>query len=110
MTKAGGCVFMSQASPLSGAGLQRLRALARGRVQGVSFRAFVQDHARRLALYGIARNLSDGSTVEIIAEGPQPALEELLRLLWQGPPGAHVRQVEVQWSAYTGEFNSFQVC
>src|SRR5690242_452673 len=57
---------------------EALRALVRGRVQGVGFRAFVVYQALELGLSGYARNLSDGRTVEVVAEGPMPALETLL--------------------------------
>ena len=54
----------------------RLYALARGRVQGVYFRAFVQRHAQALGLAGWARNMPDGGSVEVVAEGPRASLEE----------------------------------
>ncbi|HEX5368456.1 MAG TPA: acylphosphatase, partial [Dehalococcoidia bacterium] len=60
---------------------QMLRALVRGRVQGVGFRYFVQERASALGLAGFARNLSNGSTVEVVAEGPLSALEALLEAL-----------------------------
>ncbi len=86
-----------------------LRAIARGRVQGVYFRAFVRDHALRLGLKGVARNLPDGAAVEVEAEGDRGKLEELVRLLWVGPPGAKVLQVETQWGQAEGRFSDFLV-
>ena len=56
----------------------RLYALVHGRVQGVYFRAFVQRHAQALGLSGWARNLPDGATVEVVAEGSRAALDGLL--------------------------------
>ena len=87
----------------------RLHALVHGQVQGVYYRDFTQGHAHRLGLVGWVRNLSDGRTVEVLAEGPRPALEQLLAHLRQGPPGAYVAQVDAAWEAPTGEFGSFQV-
>ena len=84
-----------------------LRALVRGRVQGVWFRAFAQGRARELGLRGFARNLSDGVTVEVVAEGPRPALEALLAALRVGPPGAYVERVDVSWGEATGQFERF---
>ena len=86
----------------------RLRALAGGRVQGVSYRYFVWTHAQRLGVVGWVRNLPDGMTVEVVTEGPRAALEALLVSLRQGPPGAHVEQVEVRWEGAIGEFGSFE--
>ena len=87
----------------------RLRVLVRGRVQGVFFRDFAQTHARRLRLAGWARNLSDGRTVEVVAEGPRTALEELISRLREGPPDAFVTEVNVEWLPARSEFNLFRI-
>ena len=87
----------------------RLRALVHGRVQGVFFRHFTSSHAERLGLVGWVRNVSDGATVELIAEGARPALDELLAAVRQGPPGAYVAKVDVEWDAATGELTTFRV-
>lgn len=65
----------------------------RGRVQGVGFRWFVRVHARRLGLAGYVANLRDGS-VEVAASGEQSKLDELARVVRQGPDGALVSTVE----------------
>lgn len=64
-----------------------------GRVQGVFFRASTQREARSLGITGYAKNMRDGS-VEVLACGPQPAVEQLGEWLWVGPPAARVSQVE----------------
>jgi acylphosphatase len=68
---------------------RRLSARVRGRVQGVGFRATTVSVARRLGLAGWVRNLVDGD-VELEAEGPPEAIEQLLTFLHRGPPGARV--------------------
>ena len=88
---------------------ETLRALVRGRVQGVGFRAFVVWRARELALDGFARNLSDGTTVEVIAEGPRASLETLLTSLKEGPPMSYVKSVDVTWGAATSAYDGFGV-
>jgi acylphosphatase len=88
---------------------QTLRALIRGRVQGVGFRYFAQSQASAFGLTGFARNLSNGTTVEVVAEGPRPALEMLLATLRGGPPLAHVEKVDVSWAAATGDYIGFSV-
>ncbi len=70
-----------------------MRYTVSGRVQGVFFRASTQREARSLGITGYAKNLPDGS-VEVLACGPQPAVEQLGEWLWVGPPAARVRQVE----------------
>ena len=71
------------------------RMLVGGRVQGVGFRAFVLEQARRLGLRGHALNLGDGS-VEVLACGEPAALAELQRALRSGPPRAQVQALQVR--------------
>jgi len=70
--------------------------VVRGRVQGVFFRAEVSSRARALDLAGWVRNLPDAS-VEAVFEGPQEAVESLLRWCEHGPAGARVDTVDVTW-------------
>ncbi len=79
-----------------------------GIVQGVGFRFFVLMHARRLGLKGYVRNMPDGS-VEVVAEGPKEALEELIKLCRRGPPAAVVESVDVRWEEPKGEFEDFEI-
>ncbi|RLG18294.1 acylphosphatase [Candidatus Micrarchaeota archaeon] len=54
----------------------RAKLIAKGRVQGVNYRAFVCSQADSLDVKGTVKNLPDGS-VEIIAEAPdEKTLEE----------------------------------
>ncbi len=85
-----------------------LEVRVRGRVQGVGFRYFTHEVARRLGLVGYVRNTGDGS-VWAYAEGPRPALDEFLRQMERGPLGASVRQVEHHWSAATGQHTTFSI-
>ncbi len=91
------------------ADVARLSATVYGRVQGVYFRYFVRNVARNLGLEGYVRNLASGDAVEIKAEGQKPQLDRLLDQLKTGPPGASVRRVEIDWSGYTGQFDSFSI-
>ncbi len=79
-----------------------------GQVQGVGFRYFVVERALALGLRGYARNEGEGS-VEVLAQGPRPALENLLALLWRGPSAANVTQVEVNWGAPSTHVSGFHV-
>lgn len=65
----------------------------RGRVQGVGFRWFIRVHARRLRLAGWVANNPDGS-VELAASGDQDKLDELRRVVKQGPEGATVMNLD----------------
>ncbi len=86
----------------------RLRAVVRGRVQGVGFRASVAHEGLRLDLAGWVRNLSDGA-VELEAEGEPPALQRLLAYLKQGPRTARVDSVTSEWLAPVGLTRPFSV-
>jgi acylphosphatase len=91
------------------ADVTHLSATVYGRVQGVNFRYFVRDVARRLGSKGYVRNLASGDAVEVQAEGEKPQLDKLLEQLKVGPPGAWVKKVEVDWSDYSGQFDDFGV-
>ena len=80
-----------------------------GRVQGVYFRYFVRNVARKLSLKGYVRNLASGNAVEVQAEGEKPQLDRLLEQLKVGPPGAWVKRVEIDWSDYSGQFTNFSI-
>lgn len=88
--------------------IQELHAYVRGRVQGVGFRYFVVEEALSLGLRGYARNDYDGS-VEVLAQGPRPALERLVTLLRQGPPAAQVAEVRTSWGQPTQHVSGFHV-
>ena len=68
--------------------------LISGTVQGVGFRYFTVQAARRLGLRGFVRNLDDGR-VEAVASGPPEALQALCDLVRLGPRGARVNDVLV---------------
>lgn len=71
---------------------ERVRIEIIGRVQGVGFRWFTREKARRWGLAGWVRNCPDGS-VEIVAEGPDASIEGLIAMLRKGPPGASVMEL-----------------
>jgi acylphosphatase len=74
--------------------LQRVHAIAEGRVQGVGYRWFVQKSATKLGLNGWVRNLPNG-TVELEAEGDSEILNRLMEEIKQGPVGAIVQELKV---------------
>ena len=51
-----------------------VRAIFKGEVQGVGFRATAKLHADKLGLTGFVRNLPNGS-VELCAQGPEKEIE-----------------------------------
>jgi len=79
-----------------------------GRVQGVGYRDFTQRRAEGLQLKGYTRNLPDGR-VEIEVEGERARIEELVQILWQGPPRSKVTSVEVFWGPSSSRFHAFSI-
>ena len=80
----------------------------RGRVTGVYFRAATQREARRLGISGWVRNRNDAS-VEILAEGEEDSVKELVSWAHHGPSAARVESVDVRYRSYTGEYPDFRI-
>ena len=73
--------------------MAQLHVRIRGRVQGVGFRWFAREEARRLGLSGWVTNLPSGD-VEVAAGGELSSLLRLRRALAVGPAGADVSDVD----------------
>lgn len=84
------------------------RYLVSGRVQGVGFRMFVADCARREGLAGHVRNLPDGS-VEAVAAGDLEGVTRFEAALWRGPSRARVEAVDVTDTAPLGLTGVFSI-
>jgi acylphosphatase len=97
-----------QPGPDTGEPAQRLTATVFGRVQGVGFRWFVMEEARRLGLRGWVANRADGA-VECAAEGARPDLEKLLLALARGPLSADVERVSPAWGPAGGGLGAFSI-
>jgi acylphosphatase len=89
--------------------MQRLHAIVSGKVQAVGFREFVRHEAATRGLTGYVRNGDDGRTVEVVAEGDDRPLEELLARLREGPRFARVDNVDVTYSEAGRGFSKFSV-
>lgn len=84
----------------------RARVLVSGIVQGVGFRAWAQRQAQRLEVSGWVRNRDDGN-VELLLEGGEEAVSEMITLLHEGPRAAMVDRVDAGYEDFVGEFQSF---
>ena len=89
--------------------MQRLEAIVSGRVQGVGFREFVRHEASTRGIAGYVRNSDDGQRVELVAEGEQTALDDLIRAIREGPRFARVENVDTRFSDAGGGFSKFSV-
>jgi acylphosphatase len=68
--------------------------VVRGRVQGVFFRDTLRNAADLEGVAGWVRNNRDG-TVEAVFEGDPGSVERLVAVAREGPPGAHVSELEL---------------
>lgn len=86
----------------------RLTATVSGQVQGVFYRAYVQDAATELGLVGTVQNKIDG-TVVVVAEGAPDVLKEFVEYLHEGSLQATVESVAIEWGSARGTFAEFSV-
>ncbi len=92
----------------AGSGKACVHIQVQGRVQGVGFRAFIQQAASQLGLTGWVRNVGyDG--VEILAEGERGEVEKFLELAKNGPRASRVENARVDWEDYSGNTKGFSV-
>jgi len=78
-----------------------------GRVQGVGFRYTVQNLAMCYNVGGYVRNLPDGR-VELILEGPDEEMEQLLQDV-DRKMGGYINAVIQKTDPATGEFHHFAI-
>jgi acylphosphatase len=92
----------------------RCRLHAFGRVQGVSYRFFVMQCARKFSISGYVRNLEDES-VEIVAEAKDAAAMEAFKaaitLKAEGEMGPSVSElrVEVEENIEKASYEGFEI-
>ncbi|MFW9903286.1 MAG: acylphosphatase [Candidatus Thorarchaeota archaeon] len=90
--------------------MKRVRIHVTGRVQGVFFRVYTRDIARKLAICGYVKNLRDGR-VEIVAEGSEDSLRRLAT--WarkEGSPYSRIDKTEEEWEDIEKpQYTNFQI-
>ncbi|PXF60192.1 MAG: acylphosphatase [Deltaproteobacteria bacterium] len=87
---------------------KRVHAFVSGQVQGVFFRANTRAEAKRLGLKGWVKNLP-GGRVELVAEGPSWAVNELISWCHKGPAYSRVDKVEFYAETPRGKYDEFSV-
>ena len=86
----------------------RVHLIIRGKVQGVYFRHNTQIVASRHNITGWVRNL-EGGQVEVVLEGDETNVDQVIQWCKTGPPGAKVEHVDMQYENYSGEFKAFNI-
>lgn len=79
-----------------------------GRVQGVFFRDFTQQEAKKLGLTGWVMNIPDGS-VEAVFQGEEEQLAEMTQWLYTGSPHSRVTGVQIRELSESEPICSFNV-
>ena len=87
--------------------MKTLRVYISGAVQGVFFRKFLKEKADELNIRGFTRNLEDGR-VEVILEGRDEKVNEMVELCKKGSPHSEVKNTEIQELKHQG-FKGFKV-
>lgn len=87
--------------------MKRAHIIVSGIVQGVSYRRFTEENAKKLGLKEYVRNLPNGH-VEAIVEGSELAINQLIKKLKEGPPASQVKEVRISWHTHKNEFSAFE--
>ena len=91
---------------ISGPG--RIHLFVSGKVQGVGFRAYVQQTANKLGLCGWVRNVGY-SQVETVAEGNRVVLKRFVEAVRSGPRMGRVDEFDLKWEDPLGDFKHFDI-
>jgi acylphosphatase len=89
--------------------MERITAIAKGKVQRVGYRHFVAGCAHMTGVHGYVKNRPDGS-VMMVAESSPASLEEFVRMVRASEePEIHIEDLLVTPSAATGEYKGLWV-
>lgn len=87
---------------------KQVHAFFSGTVQGVGFRFTAQRLAKQLRVCGYVKNLPDGR-VEMLAEGSEGGLKDLLAAIQDSSVGPYIRDVEVDWGSAKRSYSTFSI-
>lgn len=86
----------------------RAEILVHGQVQRAGYKDFIDEVAFNLNINGNVRNLEDG-TVQIICEGEEDKIKELLEKININQYPIRVKRIDVEYKTITGEFDTFEI-
>lgn len=87
---------------------KRVQLIIFGEVQGVSFRFLAKRQALINNLSGTVKNKKD-RTVEIIAEGEEDDIKNMIEWCNKGPEFSHVEKIDLKWDKFKGSYKSFEI-
>lgn len=85
-----------------------MQCVITGQVQGVAYRAYVQEAATELGVLGCVRNCPSGA-VEVVAQGDPETLKLFIEYLHEGSLMAVVEGVAVEWRHPSKTFSDFSM-
>ena len=85
------------------------RLIVSGRVQGVFYRHGCREKAEELGVRGYVRNLTD-KNVEVVAQGAEENVRQLIQWCHKGPPRAEVKDVIIKKITCLEECGGFEIC
>jgi acylphosphatase len=84
------------------------RFLVSGKVQGVWYRKFVSENAKRAGFKGYVKNLPDGRVEAVANIENEERLKEFLEILKEGSPYSIVEKIEYE-KIDDKNFNDFEI-
>ncbi len=87
---------------------KKVRIIVSGNVQGVGFRYYIKRTASDLGLKGYVKNLPN-MKVEIVAEGKEEELKQLVEVAKKGPGYSEVKGIDVFFDEAEKEFSGFLI-
>lgn len=94
--------------PNSSSAISQVELVITGRVQGVTFRYFVNRWATKLGIAGYVANQSDGS-VYVLAQGTTQQLEQLIQKCYAGPEHAQVTIIISKFTPLADRYSTFTI-
>jgi acylphosphatase len=87
--------------------MRTVRLKISGLVQGVFFRKYIFEEAKKIGVRGHVRNLDSGE-VEVIAEGSVEEVDKMILACKKGAPHSNVKDVDIQEINHIG-FDEFKI-
>ena len=88
--------------------LSEIHCLVGGKVSGVGFRDYVEQHAKEYTLFGWVKNTEKGE-VEVLLQGIPDELKVAIETLNRGPSLARVETISIDWRTPSELFDEFKV-
>jgi acylphosphatase len=88
--------------------MKAVSIIVTGDVQGVGFRHYTYKLASELGLKGYVRNMP-GNKVEIVAEGTENAITELVEFCKKGPSSGYVNDIKINYSKPSNNYVDFRI-